>query len=218
MERQAEDAADAAGHGRHEHPTGALEGVGAGLVERLAGRQVPLDVSVGEDRRRSRRSTCSPSATSPSAATATPVWTTWVRPLSARSIRRASAASAGLPRISPSTSTAVSAPITTASGWRAADGGRLGDGEAADEVDGGLARQRRLVDVGRDNGEVDAEQRQQLTPARRPEASTIGRPVMSTSSLTRAPTVGAGVMVAITSESASPRWRLSRRPVPDKKP
>ena len=41
--------------------------------------------------------------------TATPVCTWWVRPDSRRSMRRASAASIGLPRMSPSTSTIVSA-------------------------------------------------------------------------------------------------------------
>src|SRR5699024_5549306 len=52
--------------------------------------------------------------------THTPVWTWWVRPERARSIRRASSASLGLPNTSPSSSTTVSLPTTTQSGWLAA--------------------------------------------------------------------------------------------------
>src|SRR5438034_8210485 len=46
--------------------------------------------------------------------TAMPVMTSWVRPRSARSIVRASSASAGLPRARPSITTIVSAPSTSA--------------------------------------------------------------------------------------------------------
>ena len=48
--------------------------------------------------------------------TATPVCTSWVWSESSRSIRRASAASSGLPRISPAKATVVSAATTRSAG------------------------------------------------------------------------------------------------------
>ena len=104
----------------------------------------------------------------PSRRTTTAVWTRWVRPESDRSIRRASSSSAGLPRISPSTSTVVSAASTTRTVDRTS-GDRVGlvDGQAAHELDRRLARADRFVDVGRDDLERQPEQGEQLTPARR---------------------------------------------------
>ncbi len=86
----------------------------------------------------------------------------------------ASASSTGLARISPSTSTVVSAASTTTSPVGAhaelADHRhRLVAGDAVDVVDRLLARPRRLVDIGRHDREVEPDRRA-TTPARRGDA------------------------------------------------
>ena len=58
---------------------------------------------------------------------------------------------------------------------RAADGTRLGLGEAKRRIRGALARPRRLVDRRRDDLERPAEARQQLAPVRDVEARTSVR-------------------------------------------
>src|SRR5512135_2907085 len=62
------------------------------------------------------RVTSRPDSRRPARPSATPVTTSWPRPASKESIRRASARSFGLPSASPSTTTSVSAATTRASG------------------------------------------------------------------------------------------------------
>ncbi len=98
-ERQPDDARVAAVEPGDERAGLALDRVRAGLVERLAGGDVALDLARRRARRRSRRWSLISTASSSRHFTATAVSTWCVRPDRCRSIRAASAASAGLPKI-----------------------------------------------------------------------------------------------------------------------
>ena len=105
---QAHDAAMAAVDALDEDAGLALDAVGAGLVEGLAAGQVAFDVLFAEraeeyigDRG------LEPYLVVPRTATLVIAW--WLRPEKARSMRRASSAFSGLPKISPSIATVVSA-------------------------------------------------------------------------------------------------------------
>ena len=137
--------------------------------------------------------------------------TRWVRAESRRSIAAASSASTGLPRISPSRSTVVSAVITSASsvdGRRACD---FSTREAADVGDrasrrGAASRRCRARD-----GERDAELLEQLAPARRGRAEDDHR-VIRRRAPSRASSSGTVVVVEVVEVAAraarpgSGRW------------
>ena len=165
---EADDVADAAADVLDEDAAGALDGVGAGLVERLAGADVPVDDGrlQGHERhdrrhhldgdlarRPARRRRCGPCGPGPD---------------SRRSIRRASSASTGLPRISPSTSTVVSAASTGSPSTAAA----LATASRRTRSIGRSPGQRRLVDVGGDDPERQPELGEQLRRRGEPDAST----------------------------------------------
>ncbi len=130
---------------------------------RRRSRQSPRAASARRSpRRRPRRR-----APTPFLATATPVKTWWTRPLNAVSIAAASAASRGLPRMRPSTTTTVSAPRTVRPGCRSTPACALARASRRTCASGRLAGQRRLVDVHRIDGEGKPCRAQQFGPARR---------------------------------------------------
>ena len=163
-ERQADDVEVVALDARDEHGAGALDGVAARAALPLAAsrrtsRSAPrsrarkwtlgdLDRGVGERRRRGRRRS--------------PPTTSWVRPARRATNSRAWSASRGLPRMSPSRATSVSAPSVSAAArdrQRLAARVLLGDG---DRVAVGL-----LLDARDADGERDADLLEDRAPLRR---------------------------------------------------
>jgi hypothetical protein len=92
----------------------ALDAVGAGFVERVAGGKVVDEVVFRDGGKTLVVSTWERWVED--VTTARPVWTLWVRPERVRSMRSASARSVGLLRIWLSSTTVVSAPSTVALG------------------------------------------------------------------------------------------------------
>ena len=89
------------------------------------------------------------------------------RPESGASICAASRVVRGLPSTSPSTTTIVSLPMTTASGSRAAITAHFSRASRSACARRLLAGEIRLVDVGRPHLVRDADEREQLAPPRR---------------------------------------------------